>query len=622
MESEINRLVIQLARIRNVEVSYVYDTLANSIVAGLKRRFGRDVRHDVKVDAESGEIEISIIKTAVPLVNNISLEISLEDARKIKSDVKEGEDVKIEIPLQEVGRVAIQRTVDELTHRLREAERNKLFNEFIKKKGEIISGTIHKIEKEEILVNLGPIYGILPLRDQLKTDHHQIGAPFKFYVLRVDRTPIGPRVYLSRTHPEFLKRLLAREVPEIQQNIVEIKGVARIPGVRSKVAVTSHDEKIDPIGACVGYRKVRIQNVTKELSGEKIDVIQWSPDLKVFIARAMSPARVNQVIEEHDSFTVVVPDEEFSKAIGRKGQNVWLASLITSSKLDILKESDYRNRVFSQRMAQIMIETLDFLGEETRKILVESGFTTVVSLFDQPATEVAKVLGWDAGRVEQLKTQIREALEQRELERKLFEKDKLEEMRAAVDSETQEDEADVESVKGPEEDFVSEEPDEPIPDVEQEHNVVSEDEDAKEPAADDKSAEKDTEEGIKKESKGEPKKKSKKKPEKKSEKKSNKVPETKPEPDVSEQEKTAPEVEDEFGEIPFGEIPVDDDDKASEEDESRQKGSEEERSEHRGAEEDESGEAKVDEGKPEEDPEGPEGSEPEPSSGKSDEENV
>jgi N utilization substance protein A len=438
MESEITRLVTQLARIRNVEISYVYDTLEQSIIAGLKRRFGRDVRHEVKVDSETGKIEVIIIQTAVKHVQDVSLEISLQEAQKLQPDVKEGEDVRIYIPLEEVGRVTIQRTVDELSHRLREAERTKLFNEFIKKKGEIISGTIHKIEKEEILVNLGPIYGILPLRDQLKTDHHQIGAPFKFFVLRIQRTPIGPRVFLSRTHPEFLKRMLAQEVPEIQQNIVEIKTVARIPGVRSKVAVTSYDEKIDPIGACVGYRKVRIQNVTKELSGEKIDVIQWNPDHKLFIARAMSPARVNEVIEENETFTVVVPDDEFSKAIGRKGQNVWLASLLTNSKLDILKDSDYRNRLFSKRMAQIMVETLDFLAEETRKTLLEAGFTTVASIFEQPSTEAAKVLGWEPTRVEQLKIQIREQLERQELEKKLFTKKKLDKMRAAADDKAKE----------------------------------------------------------------------------------------------------------------------------------------------------------------------------------------
>lgn len=438
METEITRLVTQLARIRNVEVGYVYETLAQSIIAGLKRRFGRDVRHEVNVNPASGDIEVAIIQTAVKHVENISLEISLDDALKIKPDAKEGEDVRIEIPLQEVGRVAIQRTIDELTHRLREAERNKLFNEFAKKKGDIISGTIHKIEKDEILVNLGPIYGTLPLRDQLKTDHHQIGTAFKFYVLRVDRTPIGPRVYLSRTHPDFLKKLLAHEVPEIQQGIVEIKAVARIPGVRSKVAVTSHDDKIDPIGACVGYRKVRIQNVMKEISGEKIDVIQWHSDEKIFISRAMSPAKVGEVIKEEDSFTIIVPDDEFSKAIGRKGQNVWLASLITSSKLDILKESDYRNRLFSQRVSQILIDTLDFLEEATKTALVDAGFTTVVSLFEQPPTEIAKVLGWDPAKIDQLKTQIREQLERRELERKLFEKEKLAEMRAAAREESAE----------------------------------------------------------------------------------------------------------------------------------------------------------------------------------------
>ncbi len=415
MSEELRRLIAQVARIRSVDVAYVYDALKNSILAGLRRRFGRNTEGEVEIDEEKGEIKVFIYKNVVKQKMDPIHEVTEEEAKKIKPDAKEGDKIKIEIPLLEIGRVAIQKAVDELTFKLREAEKTKLFNEFIKKKHDIITGTIHKIDKDEIIVNLGPVYGVLPQRDQMKVDHYHIGAPFKFYVVRIEKTPIGPRIYLSRTHPEFLKKLLEKEVPEIQEGIVEIKAVARIPGVRSKVAVYSNDDKVDPIGACVGYRKTRIQNVMKELSGEKIDVIQWSKEPKVFVARAMSPAKIIEVIEEEENvYTVVVPDEEYSKAIGKKGQNVWLASLLTQTRLEVMKETDYKNRLFAKKVAGILIKDLDFIEEEEKERLINSGYTTVVSIFEQPATEIAKNLGIEISKVEELKSKIREKLESEE----------------------------------------------------------------------------------------------------------------------------------------------------------------------------------------------------------------
>ncbi len=406
------RLVAQVARIRSVDVAYVYDSLKNSILAGLRRRFGKNTEGEVEIDEDKGEIRVYIYKNVVKSIKDPIHEITEEEARKIKSGAKEGEKVKIEIPLLEIGRVAIQKAMDELIFKLREAEKTKLFNEFIKKKHDIITGTIHKVDKDEIMVNLGPVYGVLPLRDQMKVDHYHIGAPFKFYVVRIEKTPIGPRIYLSRTHPEFLRKLIEKEVPEIQEGLVEIKAVARIPGVRSKVGVYSNDERIDPIGACVGYRKTRIQNVMKELSGEKIDVVQWSKEQRIFVARAMSPARVIEVIEEEENvFTVVVPDEEYSKAIGKKGQNVWLASLLTGTRIEVLKETDYKNRIFARKVAEVLIKDLDFIDEEEKRKLIETGYTTVVSLFEQPGTEVAKNLGMELSKVEELKEKIKKNLE-------------------------------------------------------------------------------------------------------------------------------------------------------------------------------------------------------------------
>jgi len=401
-----------VARIRSVDVAYVYDSLKNSILAGLRRRFGKNTEGEVEIDEDKGEIRVYIYKNVVKSIKDPIHEITEEEARKIKSGAKEGEKVKIEIPLLEIGRVAIQKAMDELIFKLREAEKTKLFNEFIKKKHDIITGTIHKVDKDEIMVNLGPVYGVLPLRDQMKVDHYHIGAPFKFYVVRIEKTPIGPRIYLSRTHPEFLRKLIEKEVPEIQEGLVEIKAVARIPGVRSKVGVYSNDERIDPIGACVGYRKTRIQNVMKELSGEKIDVVQWSKEQRIFVARAMSPARVIEVIEEEENvFTVVVPDEEYSKAIGKKGQNVWLASLLTGTRIEVLKETDYKNRIFARKVAEVLIKDLDFIDEEEKRKLIETGYTTVVSLFEQPGTEVAKNLGMELSKVEELKEKIKKNLE-------------------------------------------------------------------------------------------------------------------------------------------------------------------------------------------------------------------
>ena len=409
MNRDVANLITQIARIRNVDITYVCETLRTSIIAGLKRRFGSNTEVDVEVNPEIGDIKVFLARKVVERVTNPGAEISLDDARSRNPSAQIGDVVRVEMPLDELGRIAIRKASDELVLKLREAERAKLYDEFSKKKGEIVTGTIQKIGRDEIIVNLGLIEAVLHNREQLKTDHYRQGLPIKAYVHRVEKTPIGPRVYLSRTHPEFLRKLLAREVPEIREGVVEIKSIARSPGFRSKVAVTSLDEKVDPVGACVGYRKSRIENIIKELSGEKVDIVQWSRDLQVFIARALGPAKVSEVIREGDVYIVIVPDAEFSIAIGKKGQNVWLASLLTQTKLEVLKESDYRNRFIMNKASKVTLEQLE-LPEDLLTKLRAGNINTAFELLNAGTEELVKLTELPAETLEETKQKIRDRL--------------------------------------------------------------------------------------------------------------------------------------------------------------------------------------------------------------------
>jgi N utilization substance protein A len=403
---EISNLITQLARVRNVDINYVVQTLKMSIIAGLKRRFGDALEAEVEIVPEAGDIKVFIIKKVVSSVTDSINQIELSKAREINPAVKVGDTLRIVMPLEEIGRIAIRKASDELILKLREAERNKLYDEFVKKKGEIVTGTVQKIGRDEIIVNLGLIEASLPNREQLKTDHYRQGMPIKAYVHRVEKTPIGPRIFLSRTHPEFLRKLLFKEVPEIRQGVVEIKGIARVPGSRSKVAVSSNDDKVDPVGACVGFRKSRIENIIKELSGEKVDIVQWNKDLSVFIPRALGPAKVSEVIKEGDTYIVIVPDSDFSVAIGKKGQNVWLASLLVGAKVEVLKQSDYKNRALMNLAKSKSIADLELPEDITTK-LQDAQIFNAFDLLNAPTEELAKSTNLEVTVVEELKKDVR-----------------------------------------------------------------------------------------------------------------------------------------------------------------------------------------------------------------------
>ena len=409
MNKEISNLITQIARVRNVDINYVCQSLKMSIIAGLKRRFGENTEVDVEINPEKGDITDYLLKKVVTSVTDSSNQIELVKAKEIKQDIEVGETLRIDIPLEEIGRIAIRKASDELVMKLREAERNKLYDEFVKKRGEIVTGTVQKIGRDEITVNLGLIEASLANREQLRTDHYRQGVPIKAFVHRVEKTPIGPRIYLSRTHPEFLRKLLFKEVPEIRQGVVEIKGIARVPGFRSKVAVFSSDDKVDPVGACVGFRKSRIENIIKELSGEKIDIVHWNKDINVFIPRALGPAKVTEVIKENESYVVVVPDQDFSVAIGKKGQNVWLASLLAGSKVEVLKQSDYKNRALMNAAKSKSIIDLELPEEITTK-LQDAQIFNAFDLLNASNEQLAKSVNLEVKAIEELKKEVRNRL--------------------------------------------------------------------------------------------------------------------------------------------------------------------------------------------------------------------
>lgn len=408
---EISTIITRIARLRNVDVNYVGEILKQSLISGLKRRFGKDAEVEVEVKPEKGSVKIFHLKKVAKEPQSLINEVSLTEAKKHNPNIKPGDTLRVEIPLDEMGRAAIQKAQDELIVKLREAAGTKLYEEYIKKRGEIVTGAIQKISRDEIVINLGMVEAFLPNREQLKTDHYRQGIPIKAYVARVERTPFGPRILLSRSHPEFLKKLLYREIPEIQEGLVEIKGIARAPGFRSKVAVNALDDKIDPVGACVGYKKSRIQNILKEFSSEKVDIVQWSKDINVYITRSLGPAKVLDVIKEENSYTAVVPDSDFAIAIGKKGQNVWLASLLVGERIDVLKESDYRNRLTAAKASKVSVMELEILSEDMKSKLQSGEILNGAQLLATPNESLSRLLGVSMEAVEEMKNKIRKDID-------------------------------------------------------------------------------------------------------------------------------------------------------------------------------------------------------------------
>lgn len=335
----------ELEKEKGIKKEYLLESIETALVTAYKRNF--DALENVKVvmDSQTGATHVFAIKEVMERANDEATEISVKEAQEINPDLKEGDSVEIEIVPRDFGRIAAQTAKQVIIQKLREAEREIIFNEFNERKGEIVSGLIQKADHNIVVMDLGKLEGVMPSKEQIPTENYKVNQKIKGYVLEVERGAKGaPQVIVSRSHPDFVRKLLEFEIPEIYEGVIEIKSVSRDPGYRSKVAVYSPDSNIDPVGSCVGQKGVRIQNVINELNGEKIDVIEWNEDPSIYIASALLPAQILAVdVKEEEKFAqVIVPDDQLSLAIGKSGQNARLAARLTNWKIDIKSETQFR----------------------------------------------------------------------------------------------------------------------------------------------------------------------------------------------------------------------------------------------------------------------------------------
>ena len=334
-----------LEKEKGIKKEYLLESIESALVTAYKRNF--DALENVKVvmDKQTGATYVYSIKDVVERANDPVQEISLDEAKKINKSIQIGDNVEIEIVPKNFGRIAAQTAKQVIVQKIREAEREIIYTEYSDKKGEIVSGPIQKSEKGIVVMDLGKLEGVMPLKEQIPTEHYNVNDKIKAYVVDVEKGEKGaPQVIVSRSHPDFVRKLLEFEIPEIYEGLIEIKSVSRDPGKRSKVAVYSQDPNIDPVGSCVGQRGIRIQNIINELHGEKIDVIEWNPDISIYIAAALLPAKIMAVdSKEEEKFAqVIVQDDQLSLAIGKAGQNARLAAKLTNWKIDIKSESQFR----------------------------------------------------------------------------------------------------------------------------------------------------------------------------------------------------------------------------------------------------------------------------------------
>ena len=357
----------ELEKEKGIKKEYVLESIETALVTAYKRNFDSLENVKVDVDQNTGATHIYSIKEVSKKVENPALQISVTDAQKINKTLKEGDSVEVEIIPKNFGRIAAQTAKQVIVQKLREVERDVLYSEYSERKGEIVSGIIQKADRNIVVMDLGRLEGIMLSKEQMPTENYRVNDKIKAYVVDVERGSKGAtQVILSRSHPDFVRKLLEFEIPEIYEGLIEIKNVSRDPGYRSKVAVYSPDPNIDPVGSCVGSKGVRIQNVINELHGEKIDVIEWNEDPSIYIAAALLPAQILAVdIKEEEKFAeVIVPDDQLSLAIGKSGQNARLAAKLTNWKIDIKSESQFREILEQRQNTEEETEEVEESTEE------------------------------------------------------------------------------------------------------------------------------------------------------------------------------------------------------------------------------------------------------------------
>ncbi len=416
-----NRLeIIQIARAvadeKGIDRSIVIEAMQEAIEKAAKSRYGQE--HDIRaiIDDQSGEQSLWRVQTVVPddEVEDAVQQVPLSEALKLDAEIEPGDEIKEELPPFDFGRVAAQSAKQVIMQKVRDAERERQFNEYKDREGEILNGIVKRVEYGHVIVDLGRAEGIIRRNDGIQRENFQNGDRVRAYLYKVSREIKGPQIFLSRAHPDFMKALFTQEVPEVYEGVIQIKACARDAGSRAKIGVVSNDSSIDPVGACVGMRGARVQAVVSELAGEKIDIIPWSYDDATFIVNALQPAEVSKVVldEDEQRVEVVVADDQFPLAIGRRGQNVRLASQLTSWQIDLVTETQDSERYqqeFAERTALFM-RALD-ADETLAQLLASEGFESVEEIAYVAAEDFMQIEGFDEDVAAEIQARAQDYLE-------------------------------------------------------------------------------------------------------------------------------------------------------------------------------------------------------------------
>ncbi|MEE9591055.1 MAG: transcription termination factor NusA [Thermodesulfobacteriota bacterium] len=410
MGLNLSSVIEQVGKDKGLNREVLIKVLESAMIRAAEKRFGLDKNIESHYNEELGEVELFQFKTVVDKATKEDTEISLEEAKKLDSEVIVGDSLGIKLDTRDFGRIDAQTVRQIIIQKVREAERDLIYDEYSEKIGDIVTGMVQRFERGDIIVDLGRTEALLPKKEQVRREGYRQGERIRGIILDVKKESKGPQVILSRTHPDFIVKLFEAEVPEIYEGIVEVKDAAREPGDRAKIAVQSHDSAVDPVGACVGVKGSRVQMVVQELKGEKIDIVPWSEESALFAKNALSPAQISRVIvdDEEHSMEVIVPDDQLSLAIGRRGQNVRLAARLVGWKIDISTDAEAKAEALSPeealkreveaaeaREAEIDegIETLPGIGPKTGELLKKSGYGNISALSNASLEELSSLEG-------------------------------------------------------------------------------------------------------------------------------------------------------------------------------------------------------------------------------------
>ena len=390
--ADIKRVVEQVSRDKGIDRDVLIKALEDAMGSAARKKFGNRIDVEVQYNKETGEIEVFQFKDVAAEITEPDIQISLEEGRKLDPECEIGDSLGTKMDTSTFGRIAAQSAKQVIIQKMKDAERDAVYSSFIDRKGEVINGIVQRFDRNDIIVNLGHTEGILPVREQVPRETYRRGDRIRALILDVLHDTRGPQIVLSRTHPDFLINLFKTEVPEISEGIVTIMGASREPGIRAKFSVASNDSDIDPVGACVGMKGSRVQNVVQELRGEKIDIISWHIDPAKFVCNALSPAEISRVIidEENRSMEVIVPDEHLSIAIGKKGQNVRLASKLTQWHLDVISETRYSE---AMQNGYHSLVSLAGVGISLADALYEKGFFSAEELSNAAIKDLIQIRG-------------------------------------------------------------------------------------------------------------------------------------------------------------------------------------------------------------------------------------